>query len=265
MIRTILSEIRFLAELWKLNLASALEYRASFISQVFGMMLNDGIYFVFWLIFFDRFKMVRGLQMSDMLLLFSIVAAGFGLAMGFFGNSEKISELISTGRLDYYLVLPRNVLLHVLASRSMISAWGDLIFGVLIFSISGYTSLPQVLLWVGATICSGIIMMCSFAIFGSLAFWLGISSPLAYQARSALITLAMYPDSLFQGGIRFIMFTIIPAALVGGMPYTIVKTLNWQAMAVLASLALLFIALMTAVFYGGLKKYESGSAVNLNL
>ncbi len=75
----------------------------------------------------------------------------------------------------------------------------------------------------------------------------------------------MYPDSLFQGGVRFIMFTIIPAALVGGMPYSIVKTLNWQAMTVLASLALLFIALMTAVFYGGLKKYESGSAVNVNL
>jgi len=40
------SELLFLLELWKTNLSSAMEYRASFISQVVGMIINDAIYFV---------------------------------------------------------------------------------------------------------------------------------------------------------------------------------------------------------------------------
>ena len=43
-----------------------MEYRASFISQVVGMLINDGIYFVFWLLFFDRFKVVRGWTITSL-------------------------------------------------------------------------------------------------------------------------------------------------------------------------------------------------------
>ncbi len=44
--KRIKGEWLFLIELWKTNLSSAMEYRASFISQVVGMILNDAIYFV---------------------------------------------------------------------------------------------------------------------------------------------------------------------------------------------------------------------------
>ncbi len=45
-VKRIKGEWLFLIELWKTNLSSAMEYRASFISQVVGMILNDAIYFV---------------------------------------------------------------------------------------------------------------------------------------------------------------------------------------------------------------------------
>ena len=34
-------ELRFLLAVWKANLISAMEFRASFISQTVGMLLND--------------------------------------------------------------------------------------------------------------------------------------------------------------------------------------------------------------------------------
>jgi len=49
-------QLKFLLALWKANLIAAMEYRVSFLTQVIGMILNDGFYFVFWIIFFNRFQ-----------------------------------------------------------------------------------------------------------------------------------------------------------------------------------------------------------------
>jgi ABC-2 type transport system permease protein len=259
------SEWLFLLELWKTNLASAMEYRANFISQVIGMIINDGIYFVFWLLFFDRFKFVRGWGMGDMVLLFSIITTGYGLAFVGFGNAMTLADLIAQGRLDYYLALPRDVLLHVLASRSILSAWGDLTFGILAFLFTGRFTLPEITLWLLASLCSGAVLVGSCTIFGCLSFWLGNASQLAMQANNAILTLALYPRDIFEGAVRFIMLTIIPAAFVGAIPLDIVRRLDWTALAGLLAVAFGLTVLMRLVFYTGLRRYESGSAINVNV
>ena len=263
--KRIRSEWLFLIELWKTNLSSAMEYRASFISQVVGMIINDGIYFVFWLLFFDRFKVVRGWGMGDMVLLFSILTTGYGLAFVGFGNAMNLADLIAQGRLDYYLALPRDVLLHVLASRSALSAWGDLTFGILAFLFTGRFTPPEIILWLTASVCSGAVLVSSFSIFGCLSFWLGNASALAMQAQNAVLTLALYPRDIFEGAVRFIMLTIIPAAFVGAIPLDIVRRLDWTALVGLIAFAIGITCLMRLVFYTGLRRYESGSALNVNV
>ena len=111
------AELRYLIAQWKANFASALEYRAAFVSQIVGMFINDAVYFAFWVVFFAQFKVVQGWNLRDMFLLMSIVGLGYGLGFTFFGNALQLSRLIAQGQLDYYLALPRNVLLSVLASR----------------------------------------------------------------------------------------------------------------------------------------------------
>jgi len=259
------SEWLFLIELCKTNLSSAMEYRASFISQVVGMIINDGIYFVFWLLFFDRFKVVRGWGMSDMVLLFSIITTGYGLAFVGFGNAMNLANVIAQGRLDYYLALPRDVLLHVLASRSILSAWGDLTFGLMAFLFTGRFSPIEIVLWLMASVCSAAVLVSSFSIFGCLSFWLGNASQLAIQANNAILTLAMYPRDIFEGAVRFIMLTIIPAAFVGAIPLDIVRRLDWKALLGLIAYAIGITFLMRLVFYTGLRRYESGSAINVNV
>ena len=55
---------RFLLALWKANILSTMEYRAAFITQVVGMMLNDGFYFLFWVIFFGRFEEINSWEIG---------------------------------------------------------------------------------------------------------------------------------------------------------------------------------------------------------
>ena len=259
------AELRYLVAQWQANFASALEYRAAFISQIIGMFLNNAVYFAFWVVFFDRFKAIRGWGLSDMFLLMSIVALGYGLAFTFFGNTLQLSRLIAQGQLDYYLALPRNVLLNVLASRMINSALGDMSYGLITYLFTGRFTLPEIALWLIASLLVAVIFVMAFTLFHSLTFWLGNASALAEQAANAMLTFAMYPADIFQGAVRFIMFTIIPAAFVGLVPLNVVRGLDVNGLAWLALAAVVITIISSTMFYAGLRRYESGSAMNVNV
>src|SRR3712207_116711 len=106
---------RFVRRLFGINLRAALEYRMSFLWSVGFMALNDGMWIVFWTLFFSRFPVLRGWELADIVTMWAVVATGFGLATGVFGNCRPEGvRVIVEGRLDYHLSLPKNPLLHYL-------------------------------------------------------------------------------------------------------------------------------------------------------
>lgn len=258
-------EITFLLALWKANLLAAMEYRVAFLSQVVGMMLNNAAYFVFWIIFFDRFKQVRGWGLEEMFFLFGVVAASFGLAGFLFGNALDLANVIAQGRLDYYLSLPRPVLLHVLASRSVSSGLGDFSYGVLSFIVARQFAPDAIFRFVLAILFATVIFLSFLTLVQSLAFWVGNASLLGQQALNAMVTFSIYPITLFEGSSRFILFTIIPAALVGAVPAEFIRAFSWLTLAELVIAAFVLLALAVAVFRAGLRRYESGSAIQVQM
>jgi ABC-2 type transport system permease protein len=260
-----MKEIKFLLAIWKANLQSAMEYRVSFLTQVFGMMLNNGIYFLMWVIFFDRFKEIRGWGITDMYVTFGITASAFGLVSLLFGNSFNMGDIITKGRLDYYLALPRPVLLHAAASRSVASGMGDLSYGFLSFIASGVFSWDALLRFILAILLAATVFAAFILIVQSLAFWIGNTSYLSGVAFNAMITFAIYPITLFETGARLILFTVIPAALMGAVPASFVRSFGWSTLAQLTVGAAVFLTLAVVVFYTGLRRYESGSAIQVEV
>lgn len=258
-------ELSFLLTLWKANLIAAMEYRVAFITQVVGMMLNNAVYFIFWVIFFDRFGEIRGWGLQEMLVLFGIVATSFGLGVYLFGNVLSLSELVAGGRLDYYLSLPRPVLLHVLASRSVASGLGDASYGIVSFAAAGQFSPDALLRFILATLLSMTVFLAFLVLVQSLAFWLGNSSLLAQQATNAILTFSLYPITLFDGSAKLLLFTVVPAAFVGAVPTEFVHVFGWQRLLQLLLAALVVLALALLTFHRGLRRYESGSAIQIQL
>jgi ABC-2 type transport system permease protein len=243
-----------------------MEYRASFISQILGMFVNNGMYFVFWLIFFDRFGAVRGYNIGEIYLLFAIVSLGFGLAHMFAGNTGgNLAYLIAQGRLDYYLVFPRNLLLHVVFSRMIVSAIGDVSFGLIAFLFTGRFQPVEIVLFLVTSVLAASILVAFAILSGSLAFYMGNAQYASQQMTYAVVTFALYPNTLFSGFSRFILYTIIPAAFVGAIPVDIIRTHDLTLLLVLSGVAGLMWTLATAVFYLSLRRYESGSALNVNV
>ena len=263
--RQLREQIAFLTVLVKMNLASAMEYRASFISQVVGMLINNGIYFLFWLIYFDRFEQIRGYEINEIYLLFAVVAGGFGLAYALCGNASRLPIIIAEGRLDYYLALPRPVLTHVLMTRCQISTIGDISFALIAYLFTGLFAPLEIALFLIACILVAVIMVAFATLVGTLAFFIGNAEQIASQARNAVLTFALYPGGLFQGWVKFVLLTILPAAFVGWVPVELIKTQSLQTLATLSAFALGSALLATLAFYSGLRRYESGSALNVNL
>ncbi len=258
-------ELKFLAAVWKANLLSSMEFRGPFVTQVVMMMLNNAFYFVFWVIFFDRFENIRGWQLSDMFVLFGVAASAFGLGVMLFGNIASLSEIIANGRLDYYLSLPRPVLLHVLASRSIPSGLGDFTYGIISFAISGHFTWGGLGRFFVSVILAAVVFVSFMTIVHSLTFWLGNASGFSMVAWNAVITFALYPISLFDNPAKLVLFTLIPAALIGAVPVEVVRAFTWQALGQLALGTAVLFGLALLVFYRGLRRYESGSAIQVEV
>ena len=259
------SNLKFLLAVWRANLQSAMEYRVVFLSQVFGMMINNFIAFAIWMVFFERFKEVRGWGITDMWVTYGVLASAFGLVSLLFGNAFNLSDIIMKGRLDYYLSLPRPVLLHTVASRMIGSGMGDLTYGFLSYSLSGQFTWDGLARFILGMILAAAVFASFLIIVQSLSFWLGMLPNLSMLAVNAIVTFGIYPITLFDNTAKFILFTIIPAALMGAVPAQFVRSFTWQALAQLAIGAVAFLFLALSVFRLGLKRYESGSGMQVEV
>ena len=258
-------ELKFLFAIWQTNLQSVMEYRVAFLSQVIGMMLNDFIYFAIWIIFFDRFKEVRGWGISDMYVTFGILASAVGVAELLFGNAFTLSEIINNGRLDYYLSLPRPILLHTIVSRTLIVGLGDLTYGYISYAFSGQFSWDGLLRFTLAMLLAAVIFTAFLVLIQSLAFWMGMISNFTSFVFNAVITFGIYPITLFDNYAKLILFTVIPAAFIGAIPAAFIQAFSWQRLAELLGGAVVFLLLSVTVFRLGLRRYESGSAIQVEV
>ncbi|HEY9679851.1 MAG TPA: ABC-2 family transporter protein [Drouetiella sp.] len=247
----------------KLNLDAQLEYRGAFISQVVAMFLNNVIWVWFWILFFSRFKVLRGWDINDVVTLWCIAASGFGLAHTVCGNALQIPVLISRGQLDVWMLYPRALLPHILLGRMSATACGDALFGYAVYLVFVKPDLVHFCLFVALTV-SIAFMFIGFSIFtGSLTFFLGNSESLAEQWRYAMITFSTYPSSLFEGAVKLVLYTVIPAMFVSYHPIVALRNLSMvdALISVAGSAAVVFVG--AAVFYFGLRRYESGNLMEM--
>lgn len=245
------------------NLMSAMAYRGAFFMQVVGMILNDAMLLFFWAVLFSRLPTLRGWDLGGVMTLYGIVAFGFGAATIVCGNASQVARIITSGDLDYYLVLPADPLLHLLVSRMSLSAWGDLLFGLLVFLVAApgrWASLP-LFLFLG--LLSGAILIAFSVLVNSLAFWIGSADSLAAQMNNAMLTFGLYPVEIFPGAIRLLLYTLIPAAFVGSLPATLISDFDWPRLLGLTAFTVAIVAAAWLVFRWGLRRYESGNRVTV--
>jgi viologen exporter family transport system permease protein len=247
----------------RLNLNAQLEYRGAFLSQVVAMFLNDLVWVAFWSLFFTRFPVLRGWSIDDVITVWAIAASGFGLAYATYGNALQLASLIAQGQLDVWMLYPRALLSHMLLGRMNATAWGDAIFGYVVYIGFVRPDLTHLILFAGLSLSVALLFVGFSILSGSLSFYLGNSAGLAEQWRFAMLTFSTYPAILFEGAAKLLLYTLIPAGFVTYLPIRALRELSLidAALALAGACAVLLIGL--AVFYYGLRRYESGNLMEM--
>lgn len=258
----------YLKLLWiflKFNLSAAMEYRVSFIVQVVGMMLNNASFIFFWWIIFEKIPNIAGYTMKDVMFLWALSSSTFGLAFVLFGNINRVTNIIVNGELDTYLLQPRDVYFTMLSTHSKTSAWGDFFYGIILFVII-YGFSPEKLILFGLfTILGSLVFGTTLVIFHSLTFYIGNASGIANAVFEFMITFTLYPEGIYKGAVKWIIYTILPAGFIVFLPYNIMQAFNWGSFGILVIFDILYIILGYLIFNRGLKNYESGNLITTKM
>jgi ABC-2 type transport system permease protein len=241
------------------NMKATLALRAAFWMQAIFMLANNVVFFTVWVIFFDRFESIGGWRLGEMALLYGIVAGAFGLTVVVAGGVRDLPRAIVDGDLDAWLAQPKHPLFAALGCRSIASGWGDLVSAVALIVLSGVVTPATAVLALVGVLCGAIVFASTGVLVASLAFWLGPMENLARQLWEFVIVFSVYPQTIFGGAMRVLLFTVIPAGFIGYLPVELVRGFSLGGLAAVLGGAFLYGALAVAVFRAGLRRYESGN------
>lgn len=242
----------------KYNIMREMANKVTFVMNVLFTMVNNATILVQWFILFRLREEVGGYTMKEILLLWGLTAASFGLSHILFARVFSLPELIIGGKMDSYLVQPKNVLLCVMTSSTDITAIGDLIYGLAVICLLGLSA-GRLFLILLFTVTGAAIFTAFALLIGSLAFWFVRMEMLGNQMMLGMVSFATYPDGIFRGISRFLLYFIIPVGMAVYHPVHILLRFDAGMLVTVLGYAVLLGAAAVAVFYRGLRRYSSGS------
>lgn len=240
-------------------IAEAWSNQRSFWVQVTAMVVNDLVWVVFWVLFFGRVGEIRGWHTDQVLLLFSILATVTGISMGLLANARRLGQIVADGELDAVLTLPVDPLAYVLVRRVDTALLGDLAFGPILFLVSANPTPARTALFLLAAVTGSAVFVSFVVALGSLTLVLGGRGEQADLGFQALLILAAYPLEVFGGLTKLLMFSVVPAAFVTGVPVHLIDRFTWRTLGALLAAAAVAGIISRTAFRAGLRRYRSGA------
>lgn len=261
--QTVANNLRFILYSIKCNVSISMAYKKNFIMQIILMVFSNAFFLVFWAtVFGANSGDINGLVFNDVLCLWSIGTISYGLANFVFGGVNELNKYIITGTLDSYLLQPKSVILNVLTSKCDLSAFGDIVYGMLIgiFAVGG-----NILGYLQILFFSVIAMLIYLAInitIRTLSIWIGDVENLASTYEYSLyITFSTYPEQIFKNGVKLLLYTVIPVVYSAYFPVRIINNFNWGYLGIVILAVIVYLIIASVIFKKGLKKYESGNSM----
>jgi ABC-2 type transport system permease protein len=112
---------------------------------------------------------------------------------------------------------------------------------------------------IAAGVAGAVVLVATAVLLHSAAFWLGRTESASRQLYECTLMFSLYPDTLFTGPVRWMLFTIIPAGFVSYLPAELIRAPAVSTAVWIALGATAYAVVATWVFQRGLRAYSSGS------
>ena len=258
MLTEVKNQLKIMILSTKYSLMREMLNKVTFFSNIIFMILNNASFIIQWIVLFSLKDSFGGYQLKEVILLWGLAASTYGVSRFFFSSAFKLSDTITNGKLDAFLVLPKNVLLSVITSDITVSALGDMLYGYIMLIIYGIT-IKNFFVFTILSICGGLILTSISVIFSSLSFYITKADLISDTANSLMVYFATYPDSIFKGITKVILYTVVPVGISTYLPVHTIIDFNIYSFLIVIVLAIVFVTIAYIVFNRGLKKYSSSN------
>lgn len=264
MLTAVKKQLRVTALAIKYAVKRELLNKVTFMSNIIFMILNNSCMIAQWVVLFSLKSDMGGYTFKQVLLLWGISAGVFGVSHFFFKKCYSLSETINKGKLDAYIVQPKNILISAITSDVEVSAIGDILFALGVYFIYGF-SFSSFILFLIFIITGGLMLTAISVILQSLSFWFNNADMVADVGNRLMVNFATYPDGIFKGITKWLLFTLIPVGIVDYIPVKIIIEFNPYLLMINIGVCLLLIAFAYFVFYQGLKRYSSSNLMSARI
>jgi len=248
----------------KYGLMKEMLNRASFVSNIAFMILNNASMLIQWVVLYSLKDNIGGYTFKEVMLLWGLAASTYGISRALFASAFKLSDTINKGKLDAFLVQPKSVLLNVVTTHVSSAAIGDLIFGFAMVFFYGF-SIKTFLLFTLFTITGGLIMTSVAVILGSLAFFLNNSDIISDSGNNLMVHFGTYPDGIFKGVVKALLFTLVPVGIANYIPLQVIIEFSICKFLIVIGVTTGFILLALLTFNLGLKRYSSTNLMSARI
>lgn len=255
-------ELRFALYAIKKNIQSSAELRASFLTNIVGMGINNTAFIILWGFFVKSVGVIGGWTVADIIGLQGFVALCFGIVFSAGAGIRRLAEYVSTGVFDRFMLAPKSLLVRVATSSFGVSALGDIVFGIVCLGIYAaliHADMYQLLLMIPLILVSSIVFFSAAVTVYSVSFLFSDANSVANSLFELFMTPAMFHGGAFQGAMRFFFTFMIPSLLVGSLPIEIVRDISLGKFAVVTALASFWFVFSIWLFNRAVRKYESSN------
>lgn len=258
MLQEVKNQFKVTMKTIKYGLMREMINKTSFIMNIAFMILNNASFIIQWIVIYSLKEDVGGYTFNQVLLLWGIAASTYGFSHFIFKKAYSLSDVITNGKLDSFLVQPKNVLISAITTDIEVSALGDILYGYIVLVISGLT-VNKFLLFTLFSITGAIIITDIAVLLGSLSFWFGKSDMIADTGNSLMTNFATYPDGIFKGVSRILLLTVIPVGLTSYFPVWIMTKFDLRLTLIIIVIVVILTVFTFIVFYRGIKRYSSSN------
>jgi ABC-2 type transport system permease protein len=241
------------------------QHRASFLMLTLAHFIATFIdIFGIWILF-DRFKMVKGWTLPELMLVCGIVHMGFATAEAFGKGFDEFSHIVKNGDFDRVLLRPLTTLFQIATRDVQLIRIGRFLQGIILLIWScRELNLPLFPYNICIIFLSFIgIVSVFFALFiiqATISFWTVETLELISIATYGGVEASKYPMSIYSSSFRLFFTIIIPFACVCYYPIAIMLHHEafplWFA-TMIPTTGLIFLYLSCRLWKFGVRHYHS--------
>ena len=248
MLMAVRNQIRVMILSIKYALQREMLNKVTFITNVVFMILNNASMIIQWLVLFSLREEMGGYSFKEILLLWGMASSTFGFSRFFFERAFHISRFINEGKIDAFIVQPKNILIGICTSGISVSAIGDLLYGYIMLIFYGL-SIKVFILFTYFVITGGLIITCISIILNSLSFWFSNTTTVSVLGNRLMCNFATYPDGIFKGIAKILLFTLIPVGISNYIPVHVIVNFDINLFLINTCVCVFFIYFAFIIFF----------------